>query len=95
MEHFLRDAFCGVNLVGFTGASGCCSVTRPRGPVLSAPALIFCCDDDNLQCCCFLRWFKGHRITEKNEAMEHSPETTALQRSAGAKGNGPVNDEDG
>jgi hypothetical protein len=26
--------------------------------------------------------------------MEHSPETTALQRSAGAKGNGPVNGAD-
>jgi hypothetical protein len=32
-----------------------------------------------------LRWFKGHRISEKNEAMAHAPKTTALQRSAGTK----------
>jgi hypothetical protein len=42
----------------------------------------------------FCSGIKVTGLLQRNEAMEHSPETTTLQRSAGAKGNGPVNGAD-
>jgi hypothetical protein len=93
MEHVVCVGFCDVNLTDSQERSGCSSVARPRGPL--APALTKFAVGEYLHRCCFFHWFKGHGITERVEAMAHALKTTALQRSAGAKGNGPVNRVDG
>jgi hypothetical protein len=47
---------------------------------------------------CAVSFGDGLKVTgslQTTRSKKHSPETTALQRSAGAKGNGPVNGADG